>query len=240
MKYLLLNSLLLCFYAQSWACSCFGPYQYDFFKVVKKSHQVYFGTVEKIDFSFTYMNRRAYTMSFKVKDTLYNCESWKGKTIIVTGQDGLNCGESMPQQWVSRHAVLALEKGIFYKYGLDSFYLHGCGAHYHFYDTQGPDDSATIRELKERIKNAPTSSSDIVDQILVLYPNPTTDHIVARWSGNTVEGISLLSPANAELFKFETNGKEFQEISLTNLPPGLYHILFSTENKRRRKSFIKL
>lgn len=223
-----------------WSCSCFGHYERDFFKVVKKSHQVYFGTVEKVDFSFSYQGRKAHTMYIKVIDTLAGCESTKGKTIVITGQDGLNCGESMSQQWIKENIVVALEKRMYYTYGLDTFHLLGCGAHFHLFNTQGPDGT-TIELIKSKIRNVITSTADLPGESnLILYPNPTDNVLNVYCPDHYIHDVKLFSSGNQEVSIPVDWKSNFISIPVKDFLPGVYTIVLWTDDKKLIKRFVKL
>lgn len=223
-----------------WSCSCFGPYERDFFKVVKKSHQVYFGTVENVDFSYSYKGLKAYTMYLKVTDTLAGCESAPGKTIVITGQDGLNCGESMSSQWITRNIVVAVEKRMYYTYGPDTFYLHGCGAHLQLFNTQGPDGT-TIEQIKIKIRSLITGTDDISrGSNLIVFPNPADDVLNVFCPDHDLLDARLISYGNQVVSIPIDSKSNFLSIPLKDFLPGVYIIVLWTDYKKIIKRFVKL
>jgi hypothetical protein len=226
MKYFILFFVMVLMPAKSiLACSC-GPYEDDFYKVVNNNHKIVFGIVEKIDFSYEYNGLHAYTMYLSVTDTMAGSGTLPGRTVVVTGQDGLNCGETMFGWSSGMKMVLALERGFYYEYGQDTFYLNGCGKHYDFYSEDGII-APTIDFIKNKIRSAITSTHEGYDVPEVpLYPNPASDQLFMEDPIWKIRFYTIMGYDGRIIRKTEVLKRSKHEINIQDLNPGMYLISF--------------
>lgn len=207
------------------ACSC-GPYEDDFYKVVSNDHKIVFGIVEKVDFSYEYMGLQAYTLYLTVTDTMEGSGISPGKTAIVTGQDGLNCGETMFGWSAGMKMVLALGKGFYYEYGQDTFYLSGCSRHYDFYG-DGNNNVPTIDFIKNKIRSIITSSHE--DHKIPpgpLYPNPASFKVYLDDPLKKINFYTITGNDGRIIRNKKVENLLKHEIEIDDLNPGLYWISF--------------
>lgn len=234
--------LILCFgvvapFQISFACSCFGPYEFDFFKNVKRYHEVVFGVVEKVDYSYEYHGLFAHTAYLTVLDTMDGARTSPGHSMVVTGQDGLNCGEIMDGFSIGDTLVLALNKGFYYEYGLDTFYLDGCRKHYHHFTTSGPN-GVTIPWLKERIRNIRTGISLLPDFEWKVYPNPAMDVLNVVDPLNFIKDIQLLDVSGQILQAYTTREDNRHVLHVQEVLPGIYQLICILENGQQQRVLV--
>ena len=222
------------------ACSCFGPYEFDFFKNIKKHHEVVFGVVETVDYSYEYHGLFAHTAYLTVLDTMDGARTSPGHTMVVTGQDGLNCGEIMDGFSIGDTLVLALNKGFYYEYGQDTFYLDGCRKHYHHF-TMGGSNGVTISWLKERIRNIRTGTSfTLPDAGWKVYPNPTSNVVNVLDPMNRIKQVQLLDVSGRTLQTVTTREDNRHVVHVLQIRPGIYQLIFNLENgQQQRVMFVK-
>jgi len=132
------------------ACSCY-PYEPNFYKNISNSTYNCLAVFDTMDSSFEYDGLQGQTGYFILIDTIGNFNSNIGDTIIVTGQDGLNCGEMLNGFSRGDTMFLALSNGFYETFEKDTFYLEGfCGKHYLKIEN-GQFAGLTISEIKTKI-----------------------------------------------------------------------------------------
>ncbi|NBC82805.1 MAG: hypothetical protein GVY19_05430 [Bacteroidetes bacterium] len=84
-----------------------------------------------MDYSYSYDELYGQTGYFIVIDTLDNFKTSIGDTIVVTGQDGLNCGEVLNGFKRGETMFPALSGGYYELFEKDTFYMEGaCGKYF--------------------------------------------------------------------------------------------------------------
>src|SRR5687768_17231676 len=94
MKKFILLSCFLCLSHFSIACSCF-PYEANFYNNVSMYTNNCIAVFGTLDYNYVYEGRAAQTSYFTLIDTINFNPSSIGSRIVVLGQDGLNCGETL-------------------------------------------------------------------------------------------------------------------------------------------------
>jgi hypothetical protein len=132
------------------ACSCY-PYEPNFYKNISNSTYNCIAVFDTMDYNFEYEGLQGQTGYFILIDTIGNFNSNIGDTIIVTGQDGLNCGEVLNGFSRGDTMFLALSNGFYETFEKDTFYLEGvCGKYYQEIEN-GQYAGLTISQIKTKI-----------------------------------------------------------------------------------------
>jgi hypothetical protein len=230
MKSLVIFFILFFQAVYSIACSC-GPPDYNFYNNIHKEQHFIFGIVQGYSDTVTIHNMRTQVWYVTVLDTIGNPNTEIGNTAVVTGQDGLNCGESYVRYSLNDTIVLALYNGFYYTYGRDSFYLDGCGTHYLTFGPGAPEH-LTIQKLKEKIKGIITGvvSTENDDKINI-YPNPFQQYIFINDVRNRFGKCQLFNIFGREVIRFEGFLHHFSELLFEDLPSGMYVLNIATDNK---------
>jgi hypothetical protein len=241
MKYIWLWWMVVAQVATLHACSCFGPYETDFFKNVKPRHEVVFAVVQKTDFSYEHHGLFAHTAYLTVLDTLSGARTAPGRTMVVTGQDGLNCGEILDEFHQGDTLVLALDKGFYYTYGMDTFYLDGCRKQYHHFKTGGPD-GVSISWLKERIRNIRTGTLQrFTPDFWLVYPNPANDVMYADDREKILQHVQVMDLSGRLLTVESIRSADKWIITTRGLLPGLYLlIMYGADGRLYQALFSKI
>ena len=153
MHHNIITILLLLTFAvhKSLACSC-DPYEPNFFKNVTAYNQVCIAVFDSINYSYNVGGLNGQTGFFRLLDTIGAVNSSVGNSIVVSGQDGLNCGENLLQFSAGDTFVLALTSGFYTSHIKDTFYLEGfCGKHFIGIQS-GEYAGLTLAQIKARIK----------------------------------------------------------------------------------------
>jgi hypothetical protein len=107
------------------ACSC-DSYEPNFYKNISESSFICMAVFSTMDFGYEYEGAYAETGYFILIDTIGNFGSQIGDTIVVTGQDGFNCGATLDNFAQGDTAFLSLSDGFWESFVQDTFYLDGC------------------------------------------------------------------------------------------------------------------
>ncbi|MBK7095069.1 MAG: T9SS type A sorting domain-containing protein [Saprospiraceae bacterium] len=132
------------------ACSCY-PYEPNFYKNISTSTYNCIAVFDTMDYSYEYGGLQGQTGFFILIDTIGNFNSNIGDTIVVTGQDGLNCGEMLNGFSRGDTVFLALSNGFYETFEKDTFYLEGACGKYFQKITNGKYAGLTISEIKTKI-----------------------------------------------------------------------------------------
>lgn len=210
------------------ACRCgeFPPY---FCQNVDENTNIVFGEILGIENSDI--------LTVLVLENLKNSVSTD--TIRILGQDGVNCGETFHNLFVSDRVIFGIKKIEYY--GDSLYYLHGCGLHY--LKTSGatvlgpisPGVSAQSYEqfkidLESCVQYVSTEESLIIRDQIRMYPNPTSDYIIIK--------SSELMNGNVEVFELSGNlirmdrleSVEEYIFDLGDLQDGIYMVKIQNAN----------
>lgn len=132
------------------ACSCY-TYEPNFYKNVSNTTYNCIAVFDIMDYSYEYEGLQGQTGFFILIDTIGNFNSNIGDTIVVTGQDGLNCGEMLNGFSRGDTLFLALSNGFYETFEKDTFYLEGACGKYFQKITNGKYAGLTISEIKTKI-----------------------------------------------------------------------------------------
>lgn len=132
------------------ACSC-SPHESNFFKNVSNLTYNCIAVFDKMDYSYEHEGLKSQTGFFILIDTIGAFHSDLGDTIVVTGQDGINCGELLTGFSQGDTVFLALLYGFYQSFEKDTFYLEGaCGTHY-LKIKNGHYAGLSVSEIKTKI-----------------------------------------------------------------------------------------
>ncbi len=147
MKKLLLLIAAGLLYTANYACSCF-EYEPNFYKNISSHNSYCFGVV-KYKTAFEYNNLISTAAYVQIIDTIGLFPNKTGDMILVTGHDGLNCGEDIATFQNGDSIILGLQDGFYNAFASDTFYLDGCGAN-HLKTKDGECNKLGYEQIKQR------------------------------------------------------------------------------------------
>lgn len=197
---------------------------------------------ESYDYSYAYDGLNSQTGRFIIIDTIGNFNTQLMDTIVVIGEDGINCGEMLNQFSKGDTLFLALSEGYYKNFERDSFYLKGggCGEHYLKVENGG-DRGMSISEIKDRIRSMITDVSEIdLHDDLIIYPNPTTDILSVYAEEDIIVKIDIYDVSSSLIRSAESIQNPKGNIDIRELETGLYIVVVYLEDRRMiRKLFVK-
>jgi len=218
------------------ACSCF-PYEPVFCRIAHTGHNIVRATViSHPDFNL---------MEIKIIEDINN--EITEDTVMVLGQDGLNCGESLNQFLIQDTLILALRYVTFN--GTDYWYLEGfCGLHFLRYKdgmvTGQITDTLTEQPLQDFKDNLFTCldmqlpTEDILSkkENLNVFPNPVTSTLHIETNLKNILEIDIFNAGGQLIIKKQN---EFSEINTNDLNKGIYFIRVKTSKGILTRKFLK-
>lgn len=199
-----------------------------FCKVVNENHKIIRGIViDQPEIEF---------MRIKVIENINN--EITEDTIIVFGQDGVNCGELLWQFDINDNLILALKELD----SSDNYYLNGCGFFYLKYENEMvtgkiTDDltSQSYQDFKENIFECLSINNFIIS------PNPVGNTMVIRTRKGAIEGWVEIFKSNGQLiFQKPKDVIYFTSINTENFASGVYIIRIHSSTGTTIKKFIKM
>lgn len=172
--------------------------------------------------------------------------------ILILGQDGLNCGESMDLFEIGDSLVLALFNVQINDAINDETYdwiLDGCGVNYLEYSNGSVfgaidynDDSRSYEDFKAGLIDCLTlsvSAKNVIQEDITVYPNPTSERLVINSNTNTLHSIEIYSTQGLLMDKPNPNRKGISTIDVSTLQNGMYLIKVETDNSYFIKRIVK-
>jgi len=234
--------ILLCLFTivqHGFSCSCFS-YESDFYKNISKSTHNCIAFLDSIDDNFEYEGHKLEAGYFTLIDTIGRFNSTIGETIVVTGQDGANCGASFYGFSKGDTLVLALFEGFYKAYQKDTFHLEGACGKYYQKITNGENSGLSLSQIKEKIKSVITSVSPIVGNTSVLfYPNPVTDNLIIESQTDLILSLKIYDMLGHLVLEAEKPGTKKLTIDISNYATGLYNVSIITDQGSVIKTVVK-
>lgn len=220
------------------ACSC-DDYESDFYENISHSTHYCVAVFDTLDYSYEnneYMVEAGY---FVLLDTIGAFDTAIGDTILVLGQDGINCGEDISKFSIGDTVLLAFYYKETEALGKETFHLSGlCGKHY-LEITEGQNNGLSVSEIKQKIKSIITTIDvPSIDQQLTIYPNPVGGEFALESSNNPIVGIKIYDYTGRLLLEENIN-KQSAIVDANSLKPGFYNILILTGRGPVFKKIIK-
>ena len=215
-KLSLLSFLLLANTIVSKACSCEG-WPLPFCAVTSEFSTV--SLVRIIDVPEDYL------MYVEVIEEI-NLELTKD-TVLVVGQDGLNCGENLTQFTIGDSLIvnLVFVNNDSFFYGAD-YVLDGCNINYLRYQNgQVAGDSYTtfVENFQDCIDTVLSDDPTEVDNTLDLYPTIVNDRLHLSSKLAPIETVHIYSASGKLVLEQEFHQKQF-DLSLNHLLTGIYFV----------------
>lgn len=221
------------------ACSC-DYFESDFYENISHSTHCCVAVFDTLDISFENNEYPVEAGHFVLLDTIGTFDTAIGDTILVLGQDGINCGEYVSKFSKGDTVLLAFYSKENEALGKETFHLSGlCGKHY-LKITEGQNNGLSVSEIKQKIKSIITAVNEpIVDQQLTIYPNPVGGEFALESSNNPIRSIKIYDTSGRLLLSEENIKKQSATIDARTLKPGFYNVLVLTEKGSVFKKIIK-
>ncbi len=228
--------LILSFQIKGYSCTCF-PYEPVFCKSVSEELNIVRAKVTN--------HLSMSSMEVEITDNI-NLEIAES-TIIVWGQDGLNCGEVLGQFEIDDTLILAIGGPIMVD-NQEMWYLEGtCGLHYLRVNNEIVTgqitetlESRPYEEFKDNLFYCPfiLSSNELSDDDIKLFPNPTIDHLEIHSENDEIDSIEIYD-LKGNLIKVVAIAEKIFRCSLEQLPHGMYFIKIQTRDGSLVKKIVK-
>jgi len=196
----------------------------DFFKntYVRDYGKNCIAVLDSFSYNFQYQNLKAETGHFSIVDTLSEMKVSIGQSVLVYGQDGLNCGALLNQLTVGDTYLLSLYDGFYEETKNDTFYLDGCGTFYlNLTDTEYSEWTKT--KLKEAINNIATNTESInLAEFINIFPNPVGDNIYIQSESLTIQNIQVYNSVGDLVLALNGLETDYQKIIISQLRSGFY------------------
>ncbi len=211
------------------ACSCPGPYEFDFYKNVDKDKKLGL-------FVFHTYGVYIYPSGFQsvfgnviLLDNFNSFNAGVGDTLTIILGDGINCAQYPGVFKQGDSLILAMEESYLPHYGKDTFFLGGeCGTHY-LKLSNGQYGGLTIPEIKEKILDLLQSVQDLASPLgLEVYPNPAYETLTIKAPAGKILRVDLMDVQGRWLFRKE-DFHETMELDLSGILPGLYLLRAETD-----------
>ena len=230
--------MLSCLSYQATACTC-GSMQ-TFFEGIYKDKFYCIAVYDTTTYEETINNWPAQIGYFQVLDTITSINTEIGKMIVVTGQDGLNCGDNLNYWEKGDTVILGLRGGFYKEFARDTFHLDACSRNFLTIE-EGLAEGLNIPEIKQKIVEV-ISSTDYVylNQQIELFPNPTNNEVHITSEELEIRSIKIFDIAGRQVAKENWKRKSDSPIDLSNLQQGIYNLLIETDQGRVMRKVVKL
>jgi len=221
------------------SCSC-GTFP-DFFKNtnIRDYSQNCIAVLDSLTYAYEYQGLIAQTGHFSLVDTINHVNSTIGQSILVIGQDGLNCGALVHNLTVGDTFLLALFDGYFGPFEKDTFYLDGCGTWY-VNLTESQYQGWTTSSLKEKINQITTSTENIFkEQPIKIFPNPVVQKLFIESQRTPIERFKVYNQIGQLVVNLDGLKSKIEEVIVSQFPKGVYFLLITTSEGTVRRTFIK-
>ncbi len=223
------------------ACSCGTFLEFFDNTYVKDYGKNCIAVLDSFSYAVKNDNLPAETGHFTLLDTLSEMKVSLslGQTILVYGQNGLNCGALIRNLAVGDTFLLSLYDGFIEETKNDTFYLDGCGTFYlNLNDPEYID--WTKAELQERINGITTNTQELsLAQFITLFPNPATQRIFIQSKKLAFQSIQVYDNSGKLLLNLDGLETDNQEIIVSQLQAGIYLMQINTLEGTTYKKFLK-
>lgn len=233
--------LILAFQNLGVSCHC-GIYEPVFCRIANQGHNIIRAVVSDSTINSV--------MEVKLIENINN--EIFGDTILIYGQDGLTCGETLTQFSLNDTLILALDEWEIN--GQEFWYLEGfCGVHFLRYEDGMVigqiTDSLTIQPLQEFKDNlftclemeVPTDEVENLEHQISIFPNPIKENFQITSIQNKIVGYEI----------FNSNGQQIEQrnfhkllniidVNSNNLGNGVYYIRIITSKGILTKKILKI
>lgn len=221
------------------ACSCM-PYEPDFFKNISKQTYNCIAVFDTMDYSYEYEGLQAQTAYFILIDTIGNFGSEIGDTIIVTGQDGLNCGEMLNGFTRGDTMFLALYNGFYETFTSDTFYLEGACGKFFLAINNGQNNGLNSQEIKAKIQESFTGfGTNYLSNKIEVTPNPVNCILTIKTFDFMLSEIIVTDMLGRTILSLSNLNTTTIEIDMTNYECGLYNIVLNKRSSKINRRIIK-
>lgn len=234
------NIILFCFILTAqfgMSCSCW-PYEPNFFNNVRKASFNCVAVFNRMDRGYVYNYLSSQTGYFKV---IYSFDNDSvGDSIVVTGQDGFNCGEVLYQFVKGDTMLLSLQGGFYEKFQKDTFYLEGACGKYYLPIINGYNDGMSLNEIISKTISIISSVKypQFINSITIT-PNPTNGFIKVT-SEETINEIRVVDLTGKEIKRITDIDRNDFSFDIGEVEKGFYNLLiFTWKEKYNKKIIIK-
>lgn len=219
---------------------CICKEEYDFYKNISQETTTFMLEYQSFDYAYSHNDMPAQTGYFKVIKSLSNKNNKEGDTIVVLGEDGINCGESFENFTSGDTFFLALKDGYYKAFEKDTFYLVAqfCN-NYQLKIKNVKHSGLSVDEIVQKINLIASVDHSEIASSISIYPNPVNEKLDLNSENFLLENISIFSTTGVKLLEFKDINKKTTSIDLSTLSPGIYTILIQNEGGFKQEKIQK-
>ncbi len=224
------------------ACFCEDFWDsYNFYNNVSKVSSHCLVVFHGYDYAYSYNGMNAQTGYFELLDTVGNLNMQTGDTLVVIGEDGINCGAMLHRFTPGDTLFLALSEEYYESFEKDTFHLKGgaCGK-YFLEISNGQHNGLTIFDIKEKIKSNITSIEKLNDhRLITVYPNPAHDQLTIKSDNLIIHNIKIFNVSGNLMHSIHNIHNNSVNVKLDMLTAGIYHVRVVTGNGNVIRKILK-
>ncbi len=221
------------------ACSC-GPYEPVFCRIVNENLNIVRVVVNN--------HPAEHLMEVSIIENIH--KEISESTIIIYGQDGLTCGETLSRFDIQDTLVLAVIE--FNLTGDDYWYLEGwCGLHWLKYENGmligQITDSLTTQSLEDfkdnlfECHNMTVPTDNIISEgTISVFPNPVSQELYISSEIENILGIDISDMRGQRVNAGFNNQNRSTIVDVNNLMNGVYFVRIRTSKGILTRKFLKI
>lgn len=223
-------------------CICGSHLDYwDFYTQVSEDNYHCMVVFNGFDYAYEYNGLSSQTGYFTLLDTIGDFNTPIGDTLVIIGEDGINCGEMLNRFSYGDTLFLSLSDGYYESFEKDTFYLKGgaCGVHF-LRILNGQHNGLTIEEIKQKIRaNITGINETFASRKISIFPNPAEDYLIVQSAEEPISFIQIYDVSGRMVKWVSKTDAPSINVSLIGLKPGVYNIAIQTYSGTVLYKFIK-
>lgn len=225
-------------------CYCFPAFgAFNFITNVIPNHTYVLAAFHRSDYNYSHDGFKSQTGYFTLIDTINQYGTHRQDTMVVIGEDGINCGELLQRFTPGDTLFLALSAGYHRPFQHDTFYLKGwpCGTFY-LKVKNGLSGDKNISQIKSIILDKLSSKvEDITNSsAIVIYPNPSSDLLNISTRHGRIDKIYCYDIMGRETILNPMSTAYGFDIDISRLGIGTYFLKIGIGDGYVMKRFIKI
>ena len=222
------------------SCSC-GIYEPVFCRIVTEGHNI---------IQVVVTDSTSHIMKVNLIENIN--KEINEDSLLIYGQDGWTCGESLNQFNINDTLILAVTEWEFN--GVDYWYLEGyCGVHFLRYEegmVKGQiTDTLTLQPIQDFKDNlfscldmeVPIEDVENLENQITVFPNPVLENFQISITQNQIDGYKIYN-LNGQQIKNRTyyQSENTVEVNSNGMESGIYYIRIITSKGILTRKILKI